>query len=159
LNLYNSASWFRDVGQAGKDTGLTEQTLNKSRTAAYNVLIIEAVITGFITLLLYISVNGVNAYSALLGGTVFIVPNFIFTAIVFWQDSGETAKSIVSKIYIGEAVKIFATIILFAGCFIMVNPVSAPAMLGTYMAMMICNLIGLSLQKLDTTENNNKEIS
>jgi ATP synthase protein I len=132
---------------------LQEQTniIYKNKATAFRILIVEAVITASIALLLYLGVDAVTAYSVILGGTVFIVPNGLFVGIVFWQTSSETAKQAISQIYIGEAVKILATIILFAACFILVRPISALAILGTYVLMMLINLIGLSLLKTDIT--------
>lgn len=125
--------------------------IKKNKAAAFRILIVEAVITTVIALLVYFSVDVVTAYSVVLGGSVFIVPNCLFAGIVFWQSSTETAKQVISQIYIGEAIKIFVTILLFAACFILVRPISALAVLGTYVLMMLINLIGLSLLRTDTT--------
>ena len=134
---------------------MQEQTsiINKDKITVFRILIVEAVIAASIALLLYLSVDVVTAYSAILGGTVFIVPNCLFAGIVFWQSSSETAKQAISQVYVGEAIKILATIILFAACFILVRPVNVLAMFGTYILMMLINLIGLSLLKTDNTNN------
>lgn len=121
--------------------------INNNKTAAYRFLVAEAAVTAVTALLLFLSIDVIAAYSALLGGMVFIVPNGLFTGLVFRQATAESANMILRRFFVGEAIKILATIVLFAACFILVKPMNVIALFSTFVAMMVINIIGLATLK------------
>ncbi len=58
-----------------------------------------------------------EAWAALLGGIVAIIPSYLFAAKLFQSQGARAAREIVRGFYIGEALKIFSTIILFTLAF------------------------------------------
>jgi len=118
--------------------------IKDNKAAAYRFLAAEAAVTAVTAFLLFFSVNGIAAYSALLGGLVFIIPNWIFTGLVFRQAAADSARMILSRFFVGETIKILATIILFAACFILVKPINVFTLFATFIAMMVINIIGLA---------------
>ena len=59
-----------------------------------------------------------SGISALFGGLVSAVPNALFAMKLFQHQGARAAKQIVNSFYIGEALKIVVSIILFALVFI-----------------------------------------
>jgi len=121
---------------------LTDITANKS--AAYKLLGIQVAITVVIASLLYVLVSMTAAYSALLGGFAYIVPNSWFVRLVFRGSGQLTPETMVSRFYIGEAVKLMLTGIIFALCFLLVKELHVVALFLTFIMMIVINLTGLA---------------
>lgn len=107
------------------------------------LLLVEFVITAVLGGLLYNAVNIEAAYSAVLGGLAYIVPNACFTRYAFRHSAAHSADLAVRWFYIGEVVKVLATIVIFAGCFLLIQPLNAAALFLTYILILIVNLWGL----------------
>ncbi|MCZ6525292.1 MAG: ATP synthase subunit I [Gammaproteobacteria bacterium] len=117
----------------------------KNKIAAYKILAVGAAITTVLALLLFKSVDVVAAYSALLGGVAFIAPNVLFTKYAFRHSAAASASLMVRWFYVGEAIKIIATIFIFAACFILVKQINVSVLFAVFIAMMAVNIIGLAL--------------
>lgn len=127
-----------------------EQTDNiKNKQAAYKILAVEAGITVGLAFLLLISVDTVVAYSVVLGGLAFVIPNTFFARYVFRYSAAESVSLAIRWFYIGEAVKIIMTVLIFATCFIWVKPLNVIALFATFLIMMFVNFIGLALLKTE----------
>ncbi len=72
--------------------------------------------------------GGRAAWSALLGGAVCIIPNGIFAFLALRHAGARAARDIARAFYLGEALKLILTGVLFAIVLVVV-PVSAPAVL------------------------------
>lgn len=96
------------------------------------------------------------SYSALLGSAVYILPNIYFVKCVFRKAESQTPQSMMNWFYIGEALKIFLTVGLFAMCFALVKPLYVPAVFVAYVVMMVVNLVGMALVKGDFEGIQNK---
>jgi len=125
---------------------LVEQSdiIKTNKAVAYRYLAVEAAVTAAIALILLISVDVTAACSAILGGVVFILPNWLFTGLVFRQSDSDTARGILYRFFVGEALKIFVTIVLFAACFIMIRPLNIMALFATFIVTMVINVVGLA---------------
>jgi len=95
------------------------------------------------------------SYSALLGGAVYVLPNFYFVRCAFRKAESQTPQSMMNWFYLGEVLKIFLTIALFAMCFALVKPLHVPALFAAYVVMMVVNLTGMALVKTRTTKVQN----
>ncbi|MFQ5659771.1 MAG: ATP synthase subunit I [Gammaproteobacteria bacterium] len=125
---------------------LQDHTNNiEGKVAAYRVLAVETVITAFLALLLSISVDIVAAYSAILGGLAFVAPNVLFARYAFRHSAIASANLAVAWFYIGEAIKIITTILIFAVCFVWVNPINVMVLFASFIGMVVVNLIGLAV--------------
>ena len=120
-----------------------EDNTHKNRTAAYRLLAVETVLTAVLSLLLFIGVDIETAYSAALGGMAYIVPNACFAKYVFRHSAAESAHRAVRWFYVGEAVKVVTTVLIFAACFLLVDSLNAAAFFLTYILMLILNLGGI----------------
>ncbi|WP_370694262.1 ATP synthase subunit I [Psychrobium sp. 1_MG-2023] len=58
--------------------------------------------------------NGTKAgYSALCGGIISIVPNFVFASLAFRNAGASAAKEVLTDFFKGEALKLVLVIVLF----------------------------------------------
>lgn len=91
---------------------------------------------------LFWSLWGVVAfYSAVLGGLIFIVPNAYFIRRAFRHQGAQAAPLMVAEVFKGEAIKLSLTAILFAAVFLLIEPVSAPALLFTFAVMVVAGVV------------------
>ena len=124
---------------------MPEQSDNiNKRAAAYRILAGEVVITALIALLFLAIADVVTAWSALLGGLAYILPNILFVRFVFRHSAAESPQRAVSGLFIGEAVKLMSTAVLFALCFILVKPLSVVGLFSTFIMMVFINLVGIA---------------
>ncbi len=121
----------------------------RNKLAAYKILAVEASITIVLAFLLLMSVDAVIAYSVALGGLAFVIPNTFFARYVFRYSAAESLSLAIRWFYIGEAVKIIMTVLIFAACFIWVKPLNVIALFATFLIMMLVNAIGLALLKTE----------
>ena len=98
-------------------------------------------------LLTYTYSGLVSAYSVLLGGVVYILPNISLVRCAFRKVESQTSQSMMNWFYLGEVLKILLTIGLFAMCFALVKPLHVPAVFAAYIVMMVVNLAGMALVK------------
>lgn len=86
-----------------------------------------------------LTVSKVAAYSALLGGLLYILPNAYFTAYAFRYSGtdSESAAWVARAIYWAQTGKLALTVVGFAGVFIFVQPLTAPAFIGAYCLMTV----------------------
>ena len=126
------------------DVAVTEQqsTYKKNRAVARRMLAVEVGLAAAIALLLFLTLGLVAARSAVLGALIFVVPNALFVGYVFRAGGGDSAGSAVRGLYVGEALKLLATALLFAAGFILVEPLNVPVLFGTYVALLMVNLFG-----------------
>lgn len=60
--------------------------------------------------------SGKSGYSALAGGVTFLLPNCFFVYMSFAHAGARKSKMIVRGIFIGEAIKLFLTVVLLVLC-------------------------------------------
>ncbi|HKK15150.1 MAG TPA: ATP synthase subunit I [Gammaproteobacteria bacterium] len=120
----------------------SEFTTNKA--AACRLLAVESVLTLLIVLMLFTFGTVISAYSALLGGLAYVIPNAWFVLGAFNDRGRMTPQTILNRFYLGEAGKLFLTAIIFALCFLIVEPLHIGALFLTYCVMLLINLAGLS---------------
>jgi ATP synthase protein I len=89
--------------------------------------------------LVLVIVSKVVAYSALLGGALFILPNAYFTAYAFRYSGADSAPRVAQAIVWGETGKLALTIVGFAIVLHVVQPLSVPALMITYALMITSN--------------------
>lgn len=115
---------------------------SRNRAAAYRMLAVEAGITAALALVLFLTAGGVTARSSLLGGLTFILPNALFVRYVFRQSAAVSASTAVRWLYVGEAIKLATTLLMFAACFMWIKPLSAGVYIGTFAGMIVVNMAG-----------------
>ena len=116
----------------------------KNRAVACRLLLIEAAAIAVCGLLFFALLGAESAWSVIFGGIAFIVPNLLFVrlSLASVTDSG---REILLRFYLGEALKIVTTILIFALCLLFVAPLNPALMVMTYALVLLINLIGLAI--------------
>lgn len=115
----------------------------KNRAAAFRLVYVQLIITVVITLLSYAFSGLVMAYSVILGGAVYILPNIYFVRSALKSVGSETPQSILSRFYFGEGQKFLLAMAMFALCFALIKPLHVVSFFAAYILIMIINLAGL----------------
>jgi ATP synthase protein I len=127
---------------------LSEQTdIAINKAAAYQLAGIQLIFAIVITLLLFVFLGKVPAYSALLGGLAYILPNAYFVRCAFRGSGEQSPHKIVRWFYVGEAGKLILTGVIFAICFALVKPLHVITLFIAYILMIVINGAGLALNK------------
>ncbi len=116
-----------------------------SRTTAYRILFLLLLLTGFTSIVLFLTENKVAAYSVLLGGLAFILPNLYFVTSTLRDELQQSPRVIVRRFYIGELGKLLLTGVFFTVFFVLVEPLNVIAFFVTYFLVMVMNIAGLAL--------------
>ena len=83
-------------------------------------------------------------YSVILGGFAYILPNGMFAKFSL-KKSATNSSSILVWFYLGEAIKVIATIVIFALSFLFIETLNVGLVILSYSVMLLGNLIGLSI--------------
>ncbi len=116
-----------------------------NKLAAYKVLLVIAIVTTVIALILMLSIGPVAAYSAALGGIACILPNLLFARLAFRYSAADSASLVMKWFYIGEAIKIIVTVLIFALSLLRIEDLNFAAMFITYIVALMLNIHGLGL--------------
>ncbi len=79
----------------------------------------------------------VTAYSILLGGMLYLLPNIYFTARALLGKQLHEPKQILARIYVSELGKMLLAVALFSVTFMLVHPLSPFSLFGTYILLQI----------------------
>ncbi len=122
-----------------------QQENQRNKHAAYKVLCVIAVVVAAIALVLLLVKGPVAAYSALLGGIACLLPNLLFARFAFRHSAANSASLVMRWFYIGEAVKIIVTVMIFALSLTRLEELNLAAMMITYVVALVMNIHGLAL--------------
>lgn len=93
----------------------------RALSPAYKVSLLQVLI-GLLMICLWWVKGSMAAYSASLGLLIAVIPQLFFARKTFLKQGARAAKQIMNAVYIGEAIKWFLTITLFAVVFIKAKP-------------------------------------
>lgn len=102
---------------------------------AKQLIFSQLVVTAGLSLL-FLFVSTAAVYSALLAGLVAIMPNGLFAYRLFKYSGAQSAKSIVSALYRGEAMKLVITMVFMAVIFRFI-PILAWPFFATYILVLM----------------------
>lgn len=117
-----------------------------NRSAAYRMLLIEAGTVLLGTLLFFVFANLELAYSVVLGGLAFILPNVIFVRFSLRTPVADSSNNkTLAWFFVGEAIKIVTTIVVFAASIILVASLNIGLMFVSYGFVLLMNVGGLAI--------------
>ena len=116
----------------------------RNRAVVSKLLVVETIIVVFAGLGFFIFASLEFTYSVILGGFAYILPNAMFAKFSL-KISATNSSNILVWFYVGETIKVVATIVFFAISFLFVETLNAGLMILTYVIMLLGNLIGLSV--------------
>jgi F0F1-type ATP synthase assembly protein I len=116
----------------------------RNRAIISKVLLFETFAVMLAGLIFFIFASLEFTYSVILGGFAYILPNTMFAKLSL-KISAINSSNILIWFYVGEAMKIVATIVFFALSFLLVETLNVGLMMLTYGLALLINLIGLSI--------------
>ena len=132
----------------------TELINRRTATRAKSLIAAQLAATCLLSLILlgwYWPESLTAAYSAFVGGMIATLANAWFALKVFSSKYEDEPGVVLRVFYWGELNKILLTCAMFAGAFVLVRPVNAAALLGTYflvhMTPAVVSMIGRMLKK------------
>ena len=84
---------------------------------AKRLFIVQLSLVALLAFCVWILMDVRSAYSIGLGGLVWIMPQVCFAVILFSEQRVRFSKEILTRVYRGEAFKLFFSAVLFAGVF------------------------------------------
>ena len=101
----------------------------------------------------------VAGYSALLGSLTCVIPNTFLALRLVASRRDPGARALIRAAYIGELGKLGLTVLMFSIVFVMVKPLSAPALFAGFIAAQLVTFAGFllrdELETDGTTSNGN----
>jgi ATP synthase protein I len=82
-----------------------------------------------------------SAYSVLLGGLISIVPNGYLASLAYRFTGARAATDVAGSLYRGEIGKFVLTAVMFALVFVLVKPLSAPALFAAFILTTVLNWV------------------
>ena len=116
----------------------------RNRAVVSKLLVVETIVVVFAGLGFFIFASLEFTYSVILGGFAYILPNAMFAKFSL-KISATNSSNILVWFYVGETIKVVATIVFFAISFLFVETLNAGLMILTYGIILLGNLIGLSI--------------
>ncbi len=124
-------------------------TLSRNtRKDVLGILLIQAIVMLVLSAALLLKGN-VVAYSALLGGLIYIVPNLYVALRILPHRAGSTAGMVLAQLYVGQIWKMALSVAGFAATFIWVKPLSPFSIFGTFILL---QLLGMALLMKSTKQ-------
>ncbi len=118
----------------------------KTRKEVLGVLLIQTIVMLLLSAVLLLKGN-VMAYSALLGGLIYLVPNLYVTLRTLPHRAGSTAGMVLAQLYVGLIWKMALSVAGFAATFIWVNPLSPFSIFGTFILLQMLGMVLLMSEK------------
>ena len=125
-----------------RNTGMEE--LIRNRAIVNKVLLFETFIVILAGLVFFVFASLEFTYSVILGGFAYILPNAMFAKFSL-KISATNSSSILGWFYLGETIKIIATIVFFALSFLFFENLNVGLMILSYSVILLVNIIGLSI--------------
>lgn len=115
----------------------------KTRSTANKMLLVEAATVILCGLLFFVFASLEYTYSVILGGLAFIVPNLIFIMFSLGTSTASSSGKTLALFFVGEAIKIVTTIMIFVVSIMLVEPLNIGLMFVSYGFVLMMNLTGL----------------
>lgn len=100
----------------------------------------------------------VAGYSAVLGVLTCVIPNAFLALRLILPRRDPGAGALLRAAYLGELGKVVLTVIMFGAVFVMVRPLSAPALFGGFIAAQLVTFAGFrmndggQIEKVETSK-------
>ncbi len=109
------------------------------RTLAKRLITIEIAAVIFVAAGIALAVNVDWGVSALIGGSIFVIANMVFSLCAFLFVGARAAKMVAASFYTGEALKILITVTLFSVVYVYTDVELVPLKL-TYLLVLGINI-------------------
>jgi len=110
-----------------------------NRPPIYRIFLVQVLVTVSICLVFLLVSGYVAAYSSLIGGIIFALPQLYFGFKAFLYAGAHAVHNVVVNIYKGESTKILVIAVSFALVFKFLQPVDYFALYTTFISVLILN--------------------
>jgi len=110
-----------------------------NRPPIYKIFMVQMLLTMGISLVLLLISGYVAAYSSLIGGIIFALPQLYFGFKAFLYAGAHAIQNVVINFYKGESTKILIIAVSFALVFKFLKPVDYFALYSTFISVLILN--------------------
>jgi ATP synthase protein I len=117
------------------------------RPPIFKIFCTQLAVTLLISAIYYIASGKVAAYSAFLGGIIFVLPQLYFTLKAFMYSGARAIDKIVVSFYKGESAKIIFIVIGFALVFSFVRPIDYFALYSAFIVLLVVNCFSATISK------------
>lgn len=118
-----------------------------NRPPIYTIFMVQVLLTFSIACVLLLISGYVAAYSSLIGGIIFALPQLYFGFKAFLYAGAHAIQNVVINFYKGESTKILVIAVSFALVFKFLKPVDYFALYSTFIGVLISNCFSLYLFK------------
>ena len=101
--------------------------ISAKKQAVFRFILLQFLLTIFISLGIFYIAGGLSGYSFLLGAWTSILPSVYMAWRIFGYKGTRPAKDVVRSFYRGEAGKLVMTAVLLSLVFLLIKPLSAEA--------------------------------
>lgn len=112
-----------------------------ARPPLFKIFAIQLAVLLAATITIFFPFDWVDAYSALAGGLISIVPNAYFARQAFRYSGALYAREVNQAFYRGEVGKYLTTVILFAVVFAALSPLNVLFLFLAYLAALLLNIL------------------
>ncbi|QLE87636.1 MULTISPECIES: ATP synthase subunit I [Shewanella] len=109
----------------------------RGRWSAYKLVMMQAVMAGGVSIVFFAVWGAQYGLSALAGGAIAVLPNFVFATLAFSYTGASSAGKVMKTFYWGEAVKLLLTIVMFSLVFINMQVVFMPLFVCYTLALIV----------------------
>ncbi|OGV27237.1 MAG: hypothetical protein A3F18_01050 [Legionellales bacterium RIFCSPHIGHO2_12_FULL_37_14] len=95
----------------------------RNKAELYWVFLIQWIVAAVIVFIMLIFVGQSAAMSAMYGSTVSLIPTLLFGYMIFRYQGAKQLKNILHSFYIGECLKLFLAVAIFATYLRFFNPI------------------------------------
>ncbi len=97
---------------------MSDKLASRGRKAAYRLVAFQALLVLVVSLFCWLMWGAKTGFSAFVGGSIYVLPNLVFSSMVFAYAGARQAKKVVKAFYLGEVIKLLLTIVLFVVAFV-----------------------------------------
>ena len=108
----------------------------RTRKQIFRIFLIQAILSVVVASALLLH-SQVTAWSALLGGGLYLLPNHYFADRALTFSKGQTAGKALAEMYVSQMWKMGISILAFAAVFILIHPLNPFSLFGTFILMQI----------------------
>ncbi|MBA4502893.1 ATP synthase subunit I [Marinobacterium marinum] len=110
--------------------------VRRSFRAFMRILLMQAVLVLLVSAACLL-MGVVEAYSALLGGVIYLLPNLYFTWRTLGNRQAIGARGVLVSMYASEIGKMMLVVALFSSTFMLVQPLSPFSLFGTFILLQL----------------------
>ncbi|GAA0795685.1 ATP synthase subunit I [Marinobacterium sediminicola] len=127
-------------GEAEQAPAAVSRHVRRSYREFIRILLVQAVLILLVSTACLLK-GTVEAYSALIGGMLYLLPNLYFTWRALGNRHANSARTVLVSMYASEIGKMMLAVALFSAAFLMVRPLSPFSLFGTFILLQLSGWI------------------